>query len=182
MIARFVEKKGHKYALEAFSKVLKFNPKTKLILVGDGPLLEEIKSLSREMNIQNNIEFLGKVPTSQLPELYRSADIYLLPSVTSSDGDTEGTPVSLLEAQSTGIPVVSTLHSGIPEAVVDGKSGFLAKEKDSQELADKLILLLKNPRLREKMGKEGHKFVQENYDKKTQAEKLLYLYRAIIVN
>ncbi|MGV8142516.1 MAG: glycosyltransferase [Candidatus Pacearchaeota archaeon] len=182
MIARFVEKKGHIYGVEAFSEIVKTHPQVKLTLAGDGPLLESIKQLVKKLNIEDKVDFIGKVSTSQLPELYRSADIYLLPSVTASDGDKEGTPVSLMEAGATGLPIVSTTHSGIPEVVVNGKTGFLVNEKDSKALAENLSFLISNPLKRIEMGKAGQKFVQENYEKKRQAEKLLSLYRSIIAN
>ncbi len=182
MIARFVEKKGHIYAIAAFSQIVKKHPQTKLTLVGDGPLLDSIKQLVKKLNLEDKIEFIGKVSTIQLPEIYRSADIYLLPSLTASDGDKEGTPVSLMEAQATGLPIIGTTHSGIPEVVVNGKTGFLVAEKDSYALADKLSFLINNPSKRIEMGKAGQKYVKENYEKKRQAEKLLYLYRSIIAN
>ena len=182
MIARFVEKKGHRYLIEAISKVIKKNKKVSLTLVGDGPLKNEIIQLVYEKGLENYVKFICSIPNSRLPEFYYNSDLYVLPSVTASDGDKEGTPVSLIEAQSTGLPILSTIHSGIPEAVLNYKSGFLVNEKDSEAIYEKIMRLIGDIKLRKKFGKRGNIFVAQNYDKEKQAKKLLNLYRELVKN
>jgi len=81
---------------------------------------------------------MGAVSDSEAKKLYKECHIFILHSVTASNGDMEGTPVVLMEAQACGLPVISTYHSGVPEVVIDGKSGFLVPEKDIQALVEKI--------------------------------------------
>jgi len=179
-IARFVEKKGHKYLIKAISQVIKKNENVRCILVGDGPLMDEIKKISSDLRIDKFVEFTGSVNPDKLPEFYGKSDIFVLASVKSSKGDMEGTPVVLIEAQAAGLPVVSTYHSGIPEIVKDNITGYLVNEKDIKGLADKISYLISNPSKRTEMGKEGRKNILKNYDRNALSKKLLRFYEGII--
>jgi colanic acid/amylovoran biosynthesis glycosyltransferase len=103
-------------------------------------------------------------PHEQVVEVLRRASIFLAPSVTSADGDQEGIPVALMEAMSSGVPVVATEHSGIPELVEDGISGFLAPERDAGTLAVRLGQLIEHPELWPSMGEAGRRRVEADYD------------------
>jgi colanic acid/amylovoran biosynthesis glycosyltransferase len=104
----------------------------------------------------------------------------LLSSVTAEDGDEEGTPTVLLEASSTGLPVVSTWHSGIPEIVVDGETGFLVPERDSEALAERLGQLLDRPELWRSMGRNGRRHIEESFDARTLSRELVQHYRDVM--
>src|SRR5205085_9701304 len=93
-----------------------------------------------------------------------AAHVFLLPSVTAANGDQEGTPVSLIEAQATGLPVVSTFHSGIPEVVRDRETGFLVPESDVNLLTERLEYLADHPDCWEIMGSKGRAHVEAHYD------------------
>jgi colanic acid/amylovoran biosynthesis glycosyltransferase len=99
--------------------------------------------------------------------------------VTAADGDTEGTPVAILEAQASGIPVVSTLHAGNPEIVDDGRSGFLVRERDVDSLAEKLFVLRENPSLRAEMGCAGRSIVTGRHDIRVLNRRLLEIYEKL---
>ena len=103
-----------------------------------------------------------------------------LPSITASNGDQEGIPVVLMEAQATGLPIISTYHTGIPEVVIDGKSGFLVHEKDVDALAEKLEYLIKHPEIWPEMGRYGRKHVEEKYDIKKLNQQLVKIYQNLI--
>jgi hypothetical protein len=109
----------------------------------------------------------------------QAADIFLLPSVTAANGDSEGMPLSIMEAQAMELPVVATLHTGIPEEVVDGKTGFLVPERDPAALAGRLKELIKDPGLRARMGKEGRAYVEANFDHKDAADRLERLFQRL---
>ncbi len=181
-IARMVEKKGHKYLVKALPKIVGEKKKVKCIFVGDGDLKDNLISLSKDLGVNNYIELRGNVNSDKLPELYTEADIYILPSNTTVDGDSEGTPASIVEACASGLPIVSTHHAGIPEIVVDKKSGFLVNEKDSDSLAEKISYLIKRPNLMKEMGKVGREYVNKEYDTKIQSKKLIDHYIRVLNN
>jgi colanic acid/amylovoran biosynthesis glycosyltransferase len=109
-----------------------------------------------------------------------AAHVFVLASVTAADGDEEGTPVSLLEAQASGLPVVSTLHAGIPEIVTDGVSGRLVEERDADALAASLRELATQPQRWERMGRAGRERIEESYDAGRCVEALEAIYREAI--
>jgi len=163
-IGRLIEKKGHKYAIQAIAKIIKKYKNIEYIIAGDGPSRSKLEGLVSELRIKDHIRFLGEVEQNEVLRLYQQAHIFILPSITANNGDQEGIPIVLMEAQATGLPIVSTYHSGVPEVVVDGKSGFLVPEKDVDALAKKLGCLIEHPELWSKMGNYGRKFVKEKYN------------------
>jgi colanic acid/amylovoran biosynthesis glycosyltransferase len=110
----------------------------------------------------------------------RESRLLCLPSVTAPNGDQEGLGMVLLEAAATGRPVVGTAHGGIPEAVVDGTTGYLVPEHDVTALADRLVALLRDPQLGERLGKAGRDMVVERFNLHRQTEKLESLYRSLL--
>lgn len=186
VVGSFREKKGMPYAMEAFGTVMRDNPglKMSLTIIGDSsgkPDEEKEKSRILEAidryRISGSVKMLGYQPFSVLNhELYRH-HIFLSPSVTAADHDTEGgAPVTIIEASASGMPVVSTLHCDIPEVVLNGKSGYLVPERDVESLAEKLDLLVRNPPAWEKMGLAGRRHIEDAYDVKKQVRKLEEIY------
>jgi len=178
-IARFVRKKGIQYGILAVAQVLKQYPNIEYKIVGDGPLKEDLESLAKQLNISDDVKFLGWKRQEELIELMKGADILLAPSVTTEKGDQEGIPVVLMEALTQGVPVISTYHSGIPELVQDGESGFLVAERDVNALADRLAYLIDHSELRATMGQAGRKYVAEHYDINTLNDRLLEICRKL---
>ena len=113
-------------------------------------------------------------------KLMQDAIMLVQPSVKAKTGDSEGLGIVLLEASASGIPVVGTWHGGIPEAIIDGVTGFLAPERNASALAEKLLTLLSEDSLREKMGYAGRKMVEERFDIKNQSKKLEDIYRMLL--
>ncbi|MCB1955280.1 MAG: glycosyltransferase [Rhodocyclaceae bacterium] len=131
-VARFTEKKGLRYAIEG---VCGASREVHYQIIGDGPLVGELKQLAAQAPPGTHIEFLGRRSQQEVFEALERADLFLLPSVTAAGGDMEGVPVALMEAMAKGIIVLATRHSGIPELVTEGVSGYLAEERSAGEIA-----------------------------------------------
>lgn len=124
--------------------------------------------------------FRGALPHSEVMKLMQDAIMLVQPSVKAKTGDSEGLGIVLLEASASGIPVVGTWHGGIPEAIIDGVTGFLVPERNASALAEKLLTLLSEDSLREKMGYAGRKMVEERFDIKNQSKILEDIYRRLL--
>ena len=179
-VARLVEKKGVQYGIQAFAKVLKKYSNIEYKIVGDGPLKEDLESMIKRLGIGEKVKLLGRMAQEEVIEIMKDATILLAHSVTGDNGDQEGIPVVLMEALALGLPVISTYHSGIPELVKDGKSGFLVPEKDIDSLAEKLMYLIKDPKIRIKISQEGRKYVKENHDINDLNDQLLEVYQQVL--
>lgn len=178
---RFVEKKGLLYALEAIRLLTSENPHIEFRVIGDGVLGNTVESFIRENNLGQYVRLLGYRPHHVFWEELRRAHIYLQPSITAQDGDSEGgAPTTLLEAQATGIPVISTHHADIPEVVVQGRSGFLVPERDADAIADRLTCLIDHPEEWASMGREGRRHVEMNYNIYKEVERLGNIYEALM--
>ena len=178
-IARLVEKKGVQYSVKAVTEVLKKYRNIEYKIVGDGPLKRDLAGLISELNISDNVQLIGWRRQEEIIELLKDTDILLAPSVTAQDGDQEGTPTVLIEALAQGIPVISTYHSGIPELVQDGISGFLVPERDTNALAEKIIYLLEHQEIWAEMGHAGHDHVEKNYNIERLNDQLVELYQML---
>jgi colanic acid/amylovoran biosynthesis glycosyltransferase len=163
-IARLVEKKGLQYSIQAVAKLIPHHPNLQYQIVGDGLLKEELQQLIEQLNVSNNIKLLGWKTQQEIFTIMKDADILLAPSVTSQDGNCEGIPMCLMEAMAKGLPVISTYHSGIPELIEDGVSGYLLPEREIDDLASKIEHLILNPDLRQKMGQAGRKKIETEYN------------------
>jgi colanic acid/amylovoran biosynthesis glycosyltransferase len=162
--ARLVEKKGLSYAIRAVGKLTKKYPGLTYRIAGDGELREELEALIKRLDADKQIHIIGWKTQDEIIELLKNADILLAPSDTARDGDQEGTPTVLVEALAQGLPVVSTYHSGIPEIVENGKSGYLVPERNADALAEKLDLLIENHDSLAAMGREGREHVEKHFD------------------
>ncbi|MBN1765150.1 MAG: glycosyltransferase [Sedimentisphaerales bacterium] len=178
-IGRLVEMKGYEYSLKAIAEVIKKYQNIRYSIIGDGPLKDELVSLMRQLHLEEYVEFLGMRRQDEIIEYYQQSQIFILPSATASDGDREGQALVLQEAQACGLPVISTLHNGIPDGVLDGRSGFLVPEKDSLALAERIIYLIEHPEVWESMGRCGREFVENKYDTKMVSKQLDKIYQNI---
>lgn len=179
-VGRLVEKKGIEYGIKAIAKVVEKNPKVIYTIVGDGILRKSLENLILELDISENIKLVGWMTQEQVRQLYAASHIFMLPSVTAANGDREGQALVLQEAQAMGLPVVSTLHNGIPEGLLDGKSGFLVPEKDVEALAEKLNHLVEHPEEWLQMGKAGRKYVENRYNIPNLNNQLVEMYKQLL--
>jgi len=179
-ICRLVEKKGVRYAIRAVAKILGRYPNLEYKIAGDGPLKIQLEDLIKELNIQDNVKILGWKNQEEIVELLKDTDILIAPSITGTDGEQEGIPVALMEALAQGLPVLSTQHSGIPELIQDGESGFLVREGDVDALAERLEFFLVHPEIWSKMGRAGREHVEKYYDIDTLNDRLVGLYQELL--
>ena len=176
-IARLTEKKGVEYAIRAIAEVRQAYPRITYDIIGDGPLRPQLQRLIEQLGLGASVTLHGAKTGEFVRQMLSQAHIFILTSVTASDGDEEGTPVSLLEAQASGIPVLSTWHSGIPEIVRNGETGFLVPERDLKSLAERLSFLIGNPETCAELGRNGRQFIASNFGAAQQIDKLMELYR-----
>lgn len=179
-VARLVEKKGHEYALKAVAKLIGKGYDIEYIIAGDGPLRESLEALAAHLGISDRVVFTGPVERDEVVGLYERAHLFLLPSVTAADGDKEGIPVVLMEALAVGLGALATDHSAIHEIIIDGKTGFLAPERNSDVLAERLQYLLDHPHLWPTTGLCGRQYVQDNYDIHVLNGKLAGIYQKLL--
>ncbi|MGF1459197.1 MAG: glycosyltransferase [Leptolyngbyaceae cyanobacterium] len=173
---RLVEKKGIEYAIRAVAKVLKNYPNLQYDIIGDGPLRQNFEHLIKALGVEDQVNLLGWRNEQEIIQILNQAHIFIAPSVTAEDGNQDA-PINVLkEAMAMGLPVVSTLHGGIPELVQEGKSGFLVPERDTEALAEKLKYLILHPQKWADMGRAGRHFVEENYDIHKLNDRLVQLY------
>ena len=178
-VARLVEKKGLTYGIQAIANLLKKHPELQIRyqIVGDGILKQQLEAQIEDLQMSKEIELLGWQEQQQVRAIIARADIILAPSVTGDNGDCEGIPVSLMEAMAQEIPVVSTYHSGIPELVEDGVSGYLVQERDVTALTAKLEHLIAHPELRQRMGRAGRTKVMHEYNVERLCDRLIEIYQ-----
>jgi glycosyltransferase involved in cell wall biosynthesis len=168
-VARFTHQKGHAFLLDAAPAVLKAFPRVHFIFAGDGPLRGMLQARAEQLGLRDRVHFLGF--RTDVPDMLNAFDAFVLPSLY------EGLPNAVLEAMACGLPVVATRVDGTPEAVVHGKSGLLVDPADSRQLADALIRLLSNARLRGRLGRSARKRIETCFGLDKQIGEFLELYR-----
>lgn len=177
-VGRLCEKKGFAYGIMALAKLAARGYDFEYTLIGDGPLREGLEQLAAEMGIEDRVRFVGGMTQAEVARAFTESHIFLGPSVTASDGDREGQGVVFQEAQAAGLPVVSTLHNGIPEGVLQDKSALLVPEKDADALYDKLAWLFDHPSEWAAMGRAGREFVESRYSPAVLNRRLVEIYEA----
>lgn len=164
-VGRFVEKKSPDLTIRSFSRIAKEITNSRLIMAGDGPLLPRCKELVQELGIQDHVLFTGVQSRRSIAKLMRISRAFVQHSITAQNGDSEGLPVAILEAGAAGLPVISTRHAGIPDAVIEKYNGFLVDEKDVKGMAEAMLILARDPKLAGRMGKNYHKRIVENFSR-----------------
>jgi glycosyltransferase involved in cell wall biosynthesis len=151
-----------------------------LLIGGEGTLRQELANLVSEKGLEDRVTFLDHIPGRLMNIYYSLADIYVQPSIIDKDGTTEGLGVTILEAMACETACIGSSVGGIPDIIKDGENGFLVNPADPEQLAEKIIFLLKNRELREGIGKKGRKFVEENYSWNAKAGELMEIYRGLL--
>ena len=170
-VGRFVEKKGTDDLVAALASL---GRPASAVFIGDGPRLAETQGYARRLDV--DATFLGARPADEVYRLLGESRVLAAPSRTAADGDTEGLPTTIVEAMALGLPVVSTRHSGIPEAVHDGVTGLLGAEGDRDALAANLRKLLDDQNLRTAMGTAARARAEADFDVVKQSRRLEDLY------
>jgi colanic acid/amylovoran biosynthesis glycosyltransferase len=165
-VGRLVEKKAFDDGIRAFACLSEqIRNKVCYRIVGDGPLRPHLENLMKELGVAEQVQLLGWRSQKDISSLLSESHILLAPSATAASQDAEGVPVAIMEAMAKGLPVLSTYHSGIPELVEDGRSGFLVPEHDIELLGDRLQLLIESSKQSlDQMGRYGRLTVERDYD------------------
>lgn len=161
-VGRLSDQKGLQHVIDSMQDISRYDPKTKLLVIGAGPYEKTLRERAASKRIIENIEFLGALSIADIAKYHNMADIYIMPSLSTKTG-TESLGLALLEAMSSGCAVIGTKVGGIPFVIKDGYNGLLAREKDPHDLSHKIITLLKNRKLARKLGKNAAEFVRKNY-------------------
>jgi colanic acid/amylovoran biosynthesis glycosyltransferase len=175
-VGRLVEKKGTRVLLYALRAV----PKGKLAIIGDGPERRSLEELAQRLGIADRVRFLGRQPPHAVRDWMRRAWLLAVPSLTARDGDSEGLPTVICEAAATGLPVVASIHSGIPEAVVADRTGMLVLEGDVDGLAYALAALVGNVRLRARMAPAARGLAEDRFCRSRQIARLESHYDSLL--
>jgi colanic acid/amylovoran biosynthesis glycosyltransferase len=174
----FIEKKGIDVALRAL-KMMEGEADFILEIIGDGPLRADITALINELEIDKRVVLHGYKPYGFFLDLAYDCDAYMQASRTAKDNDKEGTPMAIIDAMATGLPVISTYHSDIPEIVDDGVTGFLAIENDAESLCGAIRRLMNTGDAFEAMSRNCRSKIEREFDARTQADKLERLYASV---
>jgi O-antigen/teichoic acid export membrane protein/glycosyltransferase involved in cell wall biosynthesis len=162
-IGRFVDKKAPQYTIRAFKQAVDQHPDAHLTMVGEGPLLDDCKKLVRELDIEEKVGFAGVLQPDKIANLVAESLAFVQHSRTAPNGDSEGTPVAVLEAGAGGLAVIATRHAGIPDVVLEGQTGLLVDEGDIDGMSRAMIRMLDTPDLAGQMGSAARQRIQENF-------------------
>ncbi len=179
-VGRLIDWKGIDYLINAMPRVIDAVPKTKLFIVGSGPLKNVFVQLSERLNIKKNIIFIDAVSQIDLIDFYALADLFVLPSIINDKGETEGLGVVLLEAMACGVPVIGTNVGGIRDIIKDGKTGLLARQKDSDDLALKINRLFSDEQLKIKIVENGFKLIEDKFTWDVVSDRFIQIYTDVI--
>jgi colanic acid/amylovoran biosynthesis glycosyltransferase len=174
-IARLVPKKGLEYAIQAAAAL---GSSIRYTIIGDGPERRKLEALIARLGAHDSIQLAGWQTQDRVADRLRSAHVMLAPSVTTDDGEEEGIPVAIMEAMATGLPVITTRHSGIPELVEDGVSGYLCGEREVDPVADRLRSLLQSPEQLTAIGRAARTVVEQRFNNHMLHPRLLELVHA----
>jgi glycosyltransferase involved in cell wall biosynthesis len=177
-VGRLAQKKGCEYLIQAMAKVQAQMPEVELAIVGDGPLRLKLEDLAAKS--LKRYKFLGLQPPEVVKSWMNRSLILAAPSVTAPTGDSEGLPTVVVEAQAMGLPVVGSIHAGIPQAVVHGETGFLAAERDWKSLAEYILRLLQHPMLWQSFSRNGQQRMRNLFDLHKQTQALEGIYEAVL--
>ena len=178
-VGRLNEQKGVEYLIKAIQKVKNIENSIKLLVIGGGDYKIKLKGIVDELGLKDYVEFLGPKAQKEIVDYYNLADVFVLPSVTSKIG-TEALGLVLVEAMSCGTCVIGSSSGGIKEVISDGNNGLIFKEKDSDDIFEKIIRVLKDKKLNKKLRKNGIQYARAAFDWEIISEKFLKIYGGLI--
>ena len=174
-LARVVERKGHDTVIETLPEILRQFPNTVYVIAGPWRqwVYEDLRRLVSRLNLQEKVMFTGRIEDEKLNDIYNIADVYVMVSKElKAQGDVEGFGITFLEANACGKPVIGSYSGGIPEAVIDGRTGFLVQPGDAAHLTQRILEIFSNPALARNLGDNGRRRVQEELTWEHIAERL----------
>ena len=173
-VGRVVPRKGHEQILRAMAEIIGKVPNTVYLIAGEGPELENIKRLTRDLQLSDHVVFLGRIEDDLFPDLYNLCSVFVTANKNIA-GDVEGFGIVFIEASACEKPVVGGKFGGSVDAIDDGRSGFLVDSEDPSSIAKACLKLLTDPSLSKKMGKYGREWVKTEFNHSKQTRKLINL-------
>jgi colanic acid/amylovoran biosynthesis glycosyltransferase len=180
-VGRFTDKKAPYLLLLAFHEVAKQNSKAKLIMIGDGLLLSSAKVIAQALHLEKQVEFRGAVSREEIQQCLSNCRAYVQHSIVAEDGDCEGTPNAVLEASASGLPVISSRHTGIVDVVKHEETGYLVEEKDVANFTAYWIALDKDKSTCETMGRKGRQFIMDSFTQERCLSELNRIIEKVVV-
>jgi len=162
-VGRFTEKKAPHLTIKAFSKIADDFPEIQLRMIGNGPLLDNCVDLAKSLALEARIEFLGEKNHEEVAQAMATARCFVQHSIRAPSGDCEGLPLAILEASASGLPVISTIHAGIPEVIEHEVSGFLSNEGDVESMAKHMAIVASDDATVSRLGCSGRKIIEEKF-------------------
>lgn len=164
-VSRFVKRKGQDTLIRALPLVQRSVPDAAALLVGDGPMRSKLVKLASELGVAKDVVFVGAKPWADLPPYVAAGDVFCMPTRTRKLGfEVEGLGIVYLEASATGLPVVAGDSGGAPDAVISGETGVVVRGSSAASVADVLVTLLGDDRLRRRSGAAGRRWVERQWD------------------
>ena len=177
-VARLIRKKGLEDLIQAAALLKGKGRAFRLEIIGSGPLRGELEGLVAELSLGDCVAFLGSQPQQSVSSAYQRASIFALPCVVAEDGDRDGIPTVVLEAMASGVPVVSTPVSGIPELIDDSRDGVLVPPNDPARLAEALDRLLVDSQLRDRLARAARDKIESHFVVEQSSSQLLELFNS----
>ncbi len=171
-VGRLIPKKAPDLTIRAFAKVLPSCAEARLRIIGEGELEQPCRRLVVQLGIERAVTFLGAQPQELVLQEMSRARCFVQHSVVSPAGDSEGTPVAIIEASASGLPVVSTRHAGIPDVVVESETGLLVDEHDVDGMAAHLCRIAEQPQLAARLGEAARRRVAEEFSLQRSIQRL----------
>ncbi len=165
-IGRFTNKKAPYYLILTFKRIIELHPDARLVMAGNGALLNTCKNLVSIHKLGNHVEFLGVIDKQEYMNLLEESLAFVQHSITADDGDMEGTPVAILEASAAGLPVVSTIHAGIPDVIEHAKTGLLSNEHDVNAMSENMLKLIDDLTFAKTLGASGKTKISTQFNLK----------------
>ena len=175
-IGYLIERKGFDYLIKSLKEVLKSYQEVELKIVGSGPMKCLIEDLIIDLNLEDKIHIISNISDQELLEIYNSSDLFVLPSIIDSQGNTEGLGVVLLEAMACQLPVIGSDIGGIPDIIHDEVTGLLVPQKDVMGLSKAILKLIENDELRKRMAINGYELVKRNFSWEQIAKEYIEIY------
>ncbi len=157
-VGRLVSQKNLPFLFSCFKEILKQYPKVRLVIIGEGNQELILKDLANSLNIQDNIDWLNRIPYSKMPKYFAAADVFVMPSLY------EGFARVLMEAAMAGKPIVSTDVGGTEDVIEDKQSGFIVSHGDEKEFVKRTLFLLEDPEIAREMGDKGREIMETKFD------------------
>ncbi|MGG1928680.1 glycosyltransferase [Enterobacter soli] len=179
-IGRLVEKKGTEVLIDAINVIKHKLNGYQLHIIGDGPLRNYLAAKIKILKLSEHIKLLGEMSHCAVIEKIKNASIAVVPSVQAKSGDCEGLPTVIMEAAAFSLPVIGTFHAGIPEAIIDGTTGYLVEERDPVSLAHRILHLIESEKLQQTMGAAGRELIEREFNLSVQTAKLEKMYEAFL--